>query len=56
MQCVGNAVPKVTVMHVVIVTSPIGFLTGKKLTVSSNCTVALQAGASDRQKTELRQD
>jgi hypothetical protein len=52
----GIAVSKITVMHVVIVSSMTGFLTGKNLTASSNCTVVLQAGASDRQKTVLRQD
>jgi len=33
-----NAVFKITVMHVVIVTSMTGFPTGNNLTVSSNCT------------------
>jgi hypothetical protein len=43
-------------MHVVILTSMTGFVTGKILIVISNCTAVLQAGASDRQITELRED
>jgi hypothetical protein len=40
-------------MHVVIVASISGFQTVGDLTVSSNCTVVLQADGSDRQKTAL---
>jgi hypothetical protein len=44
---------KITVMHVVIVTSMTGFQSGKNLTVSSNCTVVLQADTSDKPETVL---